>query len=111
MPGMTAFVTVIISERDNVWKAANAAFLVRSFTNFMDAADINGATPASHLAILRKGEIVMVPFTKGLSTATETEIITDEIQMGDKIVVGRAGQKSSNKNNTNNMNPMRGPRR
>lgn len=110
MPGMTAFVTVIISERDNVWKAANAAFLVRSFTNFMDAADINGATPASHMAILRKGEIVMVPFTKGLSTATETEIITDEIQMGDKIVVGRAGQKSSS-NNNNKMNPMRGPRR
>ena len=31
MPGMTAFVTIIISEKDNVWKAANAAFLVRSF--------------------------------------------------------------------------------
>ena len=111
MPGMTAFVTVIISERDNVWKAANAAFLVRSFTNFMDAADINGATPASHLAILRKGEIVMVPFTKGLSTATETEIISDEIKLGDKIIVGRVGMLSTNKNKQGGMNPMRGPRR
>ena len=77
MPGMTAFVTIVISERDNVWKAANAAFLVRSFENFLDPVEFNGATPASHMAILRDGDVVMVSYYKGLSTATETEIITD----------------------------------
>ena len=109
MPGMTAFVTIIISEKENVWRAANSAFLLRSFANFLDAETINGATPVSHLAILRDGNVVMVPYTKGLSTATETEIISDEIQMGDKVIVGRVGMTStSNKQQT--MNPMRGPR-
>lgn len=108
MPGMTAFVTIIISERDNIWKAPNAAFLVRSFDNFIENA--NGATPASHMAILRNDEVVLIPYTKGLSTATETEIISDEIKMGDKIIVGKNGAKSTNQ--TQSMNPMRGgPRR
>lgn len=104
MPGMTAFVTIIISERTNAWKAPNAAFLIRNFNNILD--DANGATPVTHLAILRDGDVVLVPYTKGLSTATETEIISEEIVQGDKIVVGRNGMKSTN---TNNMNPMRGP--
>lgn len=104
MPGMTAFVTIIISERENAWKAPNAAFLIRNFNNILDNA--NGATPVTHLAILRDGEIILIPYTKGLSTATETEIISEEIVQGDKIVVGRNGMKSTN---TNNMNPMRGP--
>lgn len=107
MPGMTAFVTIIISEKENVWKAANAAFLVRSFANFLQPEDINGASPASHLALLRDGAVVLVPYTKGLSTATETEIMSDEIEMGDQIIVGRVGMTSSNPKTS--MNPMRGP--
>lgn len=107
MPGMTAFVTIIISEKENVWKAANAAFLVRSFANFLSPEDINGASPASHLALLRDGTVVLVPYTKGLSTATETEIMSDEIEMGDQIIVGRVGMTSSNPKTS--MNPMRGP--
>ncbi|MDO4423217.1 MAG: efflux RND transporter periplasmic adaptor subunit [Pseudomonadota bacterium] len=107
MPGMTAFVTIIISEKENVWKAANAAFLVRSFANFLSPEDINGASPASHLALLRDGAVVLVPYTKGLSTATETEIMSDEIEMGDQIIVGRVGMTSSNPKTS--MNPMRGP--
>lgn len=108
MPGMTAFVTIIISERDNVWRAANSAFLIRSFDRFLTPEEISGATPASHLAILRDGNVVLVPYTKGLTTATETEIISDEIQMGDKIITGRMGMTSTNKQQR--MSPMRGPR-
>lgn len=108
MPGMTAFVTIVISEKENVWRAANSAFLVRNFGNFLDAEVINGATPVSHLAILRDGDVIMVPYTKGLATATETEIISEEIQMGDKVIVGRMGMTSSNPQQS--MNPMRGPR-
>ena len=108
MPGMTAFVTVIISEKENVWRAANSAFLVRSFDRFLLPEEIGGATPVSHLAILRDGKLLMVPYTKGLSTATETEIISEEIQMGDKIIVGKTGMTSAGTGQQ--MNPMRGPR-
>ena len=107
MPGMTAFVTIIISQRENVWKAPNAAFLVRTFDKIVD--DPNGATPATHLALLRDGEVIFVPYTKGLSTATETEIISDEIVQGDKVVVGRMGTTGS-PSGQKGMNPMRGPR-
>ena len=110
MPGMTAFVTIIISERDNVWKASNSAFLVRNFNHITE--DANGATPQTHLAILRNGEMIMIPYAKGLSTATETEIISDEIQVGDKIITGRVGSMQPNKNNQMMRGPMGGgPRR
>ena len=105
MPGMTAFVTIIIAERENVWKTSNSAFLVRNFNNIMD--DPNGATPQTHLVILRDDEMIVIPYAKGLSTATETEIVSDEIKMGDKIITGRMGGKSEEKQK---MNPMRGPR-
>lgn len=110
MPGMTAFVTIIISERENVWKTSNSAFLVRSFNNITETA--NGATPSTHLAILRDDNLMFVPYKKGLSTATETEIISDEIQVGDKIVTGRIGATPQNKNNSMPRGPMGGgPRR
>ena len=108
MPGMTAFVTIIISERENVWKAPNAAFLVRNFNNITQ--DANGATPATHLALLRDNEVIFIPYTKGLSTATETEIISDEIEQGDKIIVGKMGATKSSQKTTKGPNPMRGPR-
>lgn len=105
MPGMTAFVTIIITEKENVWKAANSAFLVRSFTDIVP--DANGATPKTHLAIQREQDIMLIPYTKGLSTATETEIISDELQQGDKIVTGRVGGASSAQA-PRGINPMRG---
>jgi len=108
MPGMTAFVTIIISEKENVWRAANSAFLVRSFDRFLTPEQINGATPVSHLALLRDGVVVLVPYSKGLTTATETEVISEEIQMGDKIIVGKVGMTSAGTGQQ--MNPMRGPR-
>ncbi len=104
MPGMTAFVTIIIDEKINVWKAANAAFLIRNFDNI--TTETNGATPKTHLAIMRDDNIIFVPYEKGLSTATETEIISTEIKMGDKIVTGKIGATSKS---SNTMNPMRGP--
>ena len=111
-PGMTAFVTIIISEKENVWKATNSAFLVRSFNGIIDEADINGATPQTHLMLMRDDKVVLIPYQKGLSTATETEIISDEIQMGDRIVTGRVGATTMSSGNQMRMgNPMGGPRR
>lgn len=92
LPGMTAFVTVIISESFNVFKALNAAFLVRTFENIVD--NPGEATPKTHLAILRDTDITLVPYKKGIVTSTETEIISDGVHDGDKIVVGRVGGES-----------------
>lgn len=93
MPGMTAFVTIIVNSANDTWKAQNSAFLLRDFSGIIETNDEN-ITPANHLAIKRGGSVILVPYTKGLTTATETQIISDEIQDGDKIIVGYTGQKS-----------------
>lgn len=93
MPGMTAFVTIVISEKFDVFKVQNAGLLLRSFTGIVE--EPGDATTKTHLAIQRGENIILVPYEKGLVTATETEIISDEIQDGDRIVVGKLGQTSS----------------
>lgn len=96
-PGMTAFVTIIISEKEDVWKAQNSALILRSFDGIV--AEAGDATTSTHLAIQRivDGEptVVLVPYQKGIVTATETEIISDDIQEGDRIIFGRYGLSSS----------------
>ena len=95
MPGMTAFVTIIVDERFNTFKVQNSAFLVRSFDNL--GVNTNGATPTTHLAILRDGNVQFVEYSKGLIGATETEIVSDGINEGDKIIVGKIGASGAKK--------------
>lgn len=96
-PGMTAFVTILISEKTDVWKVQNSALILRNFDGIVENA--GDATPDNHLAIQRMvdGEqtVVLVPYEKGLVTATETEIISDGIQDGDRIIFGRYGMQST----------------
>ena len=108
MPGMTAFVTITVNAAKDAWKAQNSAFLIRSFDGIVETND-EKITPANHLAIQRDGKIILVPYTKGLATATETQIISDEIQNGDKIVIGYMGQKSKTKSNGRGGGMMGGP--
>ena len=115
MPGMTAFVTIIVDERFNTFKVQNSAFLVRSFDNL--GVNANGATPATHLAILRDGNVQFVEYSKGLIGATETEIVSQEIIEGDKVVVGKIGASGAKKSSANSGDrrggmggPMGGPR-
>ena len=94
MPGMTAFVTILISEAKDIWKTQNAAFLVRDYKNIIqDVAD--DIKPKEKLAILRDGKIVYIPYTKGLTNATETQILSNDLQEGDRVIVGRVGQSTS----------------
>lgn len=98
MPGMTAFVTILVDERSDVWKAPNAAFLLRSFDGIIQ--DAGDKKPTEYLAVIREKlkQPKFIAYKKGLITATETEIISDEIVKGDKIVIGRLGQKSNASN-------------
>ena len=94
MPGMTAFVTILVSEARDIWKSQNAAFLVRDFKNIIPDAPDN-IKPEDHMAIMRGKDVVYVSYTKGLVTATESQIISDELKAGDKVIVGRVGQSKS----------------
>ena len=107
MPGMTAFVTIIIDAAKDAWKAQNSGFLLRSFDGIVEVpnADIK---PENYLAIKRGKDVVFVPYTKGLVTATDTQIISDEIMEGDKIIVGYVGQTSKAKKSTQRNGGMMG---
>ena len=96
MPGMTAFVTVVVANADNIWKTKNSGLLIRSYKNIIDNVPDN-VTPQTHLAIKRGDNIVFVPYKKGLTTPTETQIIADEIKPDDKLIIGFTGQISTNK--------------
>lgn len=97
MPGMTAFVTIVVTEKFDVFKVQNAALVLRKFDGIVDNA--GDATPNDHLAIQRDSKVILIPYTKGLVTATETEIISDELRDGDRVVIGRPGQKTANTTN------------
>ena len=107
MPGMTAFVTITVNSATDTWKAQNSAFLIRSFDGIVKTDD-ESITPENHLAIQRDGRVILVPYKKGLATATETQIISDEIQSGDKIVIGYMGQKSKTTQRNNRGGGMMG---
>ena len=95
MPGMTAFVTIVIEEKDDAWKAANAAFLVRDLKPLSDDPRVQSGdiTGRNTLLIERGKDQILVPFKKGIVTATETEIIPEgiELQKGDMVITGRLG--------------------
>lgn len=103
MPGMTAFVTVVVAEAKDTWKTKNSGLLIRSYKNLVDNVG-DDITPKTHLAIKRGKEIVFVPYKRGITTPTETEIISNEIRENDKLVVGFTGQTTTNKSK------MPGPR-
>ena len=94
MPGMTAFVTILISEARDIWKSQNSAFLVRDIKNIIPDVPDN-IKPENHMAIMRGKDVVYITYEKGLVTATETQIISDELKVGDKVIVGRIGQSKS----------------
>jgi len=107
MPGMTAFVTIVVNSATDTWKAQNSAFLLRDFGDIIETND-EKVNPSNHLAIKRGNSVILVPYKKGLTTATETQIISDEVQDGDKIIVGYTGQKSKRTSSNNRGGGMMG---
>lgn len=103
MPGMTAFVTVVVAEAKDAWKTKNSGLLIRTYKNIIkDVPD--DITPKTHLAIKRGKNIVFIPYKRGIATPTDTQIISNEIKENDKLIIGFEGQSTTNKST------MRGPR-
>ncbi|MCL2339141.1 MAG: efflux RND transporter periplasmic adaptor subunit [Proteobacteria bacterium] len=107
MPGMTAFVTIVVAEKKDVWKAQNAAFLARNLKPLSNDPRVQSGemTGKNTLLIQRAGAdktaaptMILMPYQKGLASATDTEIVpTSDIQpqKGDQIVTGQLGVKTT----------------
>ncbi|MFQ6704302.1 MAG: hypothetical protein ACLRFP_04455, partial [Alphaproteobacteria bacterium] len=90
-------------EAKNTWKTKNSGLLIRTYKNIIKNVP-EDITPKTHLAIKRGKDIVFVPYTRGITTPTDTQIISDGIKENDKLVIGFTGQTTTNKST------MRGPR-
>ncbi|MCL2017968.1 MAG: efflux RND transporter periplasmic adaptor subunit [Alphaproteobacteria bacterium] len=109
MPGMTAFVTILVAEKNNVWKATNASFLIRTLKPLSDDKCIQDGTctPRNTLLIERSNNDkkagnnapILVKYSRGIVTATETEIIPepdDALEEGDRMITGKIGASTGN---------------
>ncbi len=96
-PGMTANVSIVVAQRDNVLKVPNAAL------RFMPPkSDLAGSRPADRAAAqavgglparpmwkqTEDGEPVPVQVQTGISDGTYTEILSDGVAVGEEVIVG-----------------------
>lgn len=91
MPGMTAFVTVVVNEAKDIWKTKNSGLLIRSYKSLVDNVG-DDVTPQTHLAVKRENKVIFVPYKRGIVTPTETQLISQEIKDKDKLIIGFVGQ-------------------
>lgn len=91
LPGMTAYVSIIINERENVLKIRNTTirfYPQRELLQKIKIKNIPDYNPKKEalLFVVRKRKIVPVVAKKGLSNISYTEIQSDELKEGDKII-------------------------
>jgi len=102
LPGMTAYVNIAVASHENVLLAPNSAL---RFKPRQDDAQDQPATPAPRVRkksgdpdvpsgkvyILQQGKLEAVPVELGVTDGRVTEISTDQLKEGDRVVVGELG--------------------
>lgn len=100
LPGMTAYVNIAVSTHENVLLAPNAAlrFKPRNDTPESEAPKTkrtrkqgNADTPSGKIYILQQGELQPISVELGITDGRFTEIVTNELKEGDRVVVGEVG--------------------
>jgi HlyD family secretion protein len=100
LPGMTAYVSVVVGQKDNVLTLPNTVFRFKATKDVREAMEIPPATEEevnrykeilrdknnAVIFVLRNKKPTPIIIKKGLSDITNTEIISDEIQKGDLVV-------------------------
>ena len=82
-PGMTANVEIITAEKENTLLVPNAALRF-----YMDE---NKRYQEKGIWILRSGRPTRVSIVEGISDDNNTEIISDAVKVGDKVIVSKKG--------------------
>ena len=88
LPGMTASVTIVLEERDDIMQVPNKA--------------IRTSNGQQSVVVLFEGEQITVPVTVGLVGDTMSEITSSQLQEGDVVVIRTSSSNSSSttQNNT-----------
>ena len=89
-PGMTANVEIVTSEKENALLVPNAALRVHM--------DDNTRYQEKGIWTLNKGKPERINIIEGISDDNNTEIISDVLKEGDKVIVAKKGGMDKNKN-------------
>jgi HlyD family secretion protein len=84
LPGMTANVTIIISERNGVLKIPNAAF----FYHPWDAIDMKTRSDSRIWIMEDSGQPRPVSVVYGITDGNESEIVSGDLKEGQKVITG-----------------------
>ena len=87
-PGMTANVEIITAHKENALLVPNAALRF-----YMDE---NKRYQEKGIWVLKKGKPQRISIKEGISDDENTEIVSDEISAGDKVIVAKKGTESTN---------------
>ena len=96
-PGMTANVSIVVAQRDNVLKVPNAALRFMppksdiAGSRHTDGPPVQAVSGSPARPVWKQtedGEPVAVQVQTGISDGTYTEIISDGVAVGDEIIVG-----------------------
>jgi len=98
MPGMTAYVSIAVAERNNVLSLPNAALRFKPANPDAKSTTPNGGSKAKSggesagfsgkVYVLRDGNLVSVSVTLGITDNRRTEIIDSSLKAGDEVIVG-----------------------
>jgi HlyD family secretion protein len=93
LPGMTAYVTVEVASREDVWRIPNAALRFKpaqaapSTPAERRGGRAKGEANRATVHVLRGGDVVPVPVVIGISNGRYTEFVSGEIKPEDALVV------------------------
>ena len=91
-PGMTANVEIITAEMKNVVAVPNQALRF-----YMDDGKNAKRYADRGIWILRKGEPVRISVETGVSDDTNTQVISSELALGDKVILSKTANNEVNK--------------
>ncbi|MDP2804616.1 MAG: efflux RND transporter periplasmic adaptor subunit, partial [Gallionellaceae bacterium] len=97
MPGMTAYVSIVVEERKDVLLVPNAALRFKPAN--ADVAKKNGGDAAKNgkpkrdafsgtIYVLQGTTLAPVSVTLGITDNRNTEIVSGELKIGDQVVIG-----------------------
>lgn len=111
LPGMTAYVNIAVASHEDVLLAPNSALRFKPRQEDTEAGDAanprasgrkkTGSTdmPSGKLYILRQGKLEPVQVELGITDGRMTQITTDQLKEGDRVVVGELGASEEGSRN------------
>ncbi|MDD3883320.1 MAG: efflux RND transporter periplasmic adaptor subunit [Gallionella sp.] len=112
LPGMTAYVSIVVAERSEILLLPNAALRFKPTTSAEKSAPrtYGGKEPQNgkntgfpgRVFVLREGKPQAVSVTLGITDNRHTELIDSPLKPGDQVIVGEAME-----NNSGTSSPMR----